>query len=142
MQRCINQNAFFAHCGPVLIAMLCDTESLDNRKKAFETIVLIRQADELRSENGVKKSLRIFEPPEVDLAVGDYTQFVSFDDPSLLTEPPLTVGMELEELKAIVQDPMSFKLRYARAHNTTAERFVALSSEVNRSFPVGSPGRR
>ena len=67
---------------------------------------------------------------------------MSFDNPSALTEPPLTIGLELEELKAIVEDPLSYKLRYARAHNTTAERYVALSSEVNKSFPVGAPGRR
>ena len=41
-----------------------------------------------------------------------------------------------------MEDPLSYKLRYKRAHNTTAERYVALSSEVNKSFPVGAPGRR
>ena len=89
MERCINQNAFFAHCEPVLVAMLCDAESLANREKAYETIVLIRKADELRSEARGRKEIRVFEPPEVNWAVDDYTQFVSFDNPSALTEPPL-----------------------------------------------------
>ena len=89
MERCINQNTFFAHCEPVLVAMLCDAESLANREKAYETIVLIRKADELRSEARGRKEIRVFEPPEVNWAVDDYTQFVSFDNPSALTEPPL-----------------------------------------------------
>ena len=58
MQRCLSDNAYFAHEENVLLGMLCDLERPDFRMRAAKTIRKIR---ELRTD---VEGLRAFVPPK------------------------------------------------------------------------------
>ena len=89
MQRCLSDNAYFAHEENVLLGMLCNLERADFRMRAAKTILEIRK---LRTD---EEGLKAFVPTKVNWETStSYDRFISdadFKDLQNLHEPPVTM---------------------------------------------------
>ena len=87
MERCLSDNAYFAHEEHVLLGMLCNLERADFRMRAAKTILEIRK---LRTD---EEGLKAFVPTKVNWETStSYDRFISdadFKDLQYLHEPPV-----------------------------------------------------
>ena len=133
MQRCLSDNAYFAHKENLLLCMLCDLERPDFRMRAAKrTILKIRK---LRTN---EEGLRAFVPPEVNWETStSYDRFISdadFKDLQNLHEPPVTMSWSQQEIMDVARDP--FKLRHVPAHTTPVERQISLGTQLAKNYQV------
>ena len=146
-----NHSAYACHHEMVLVAMLVD-DDLAKRELACKTIKEIREKKEAQPAKRGPKPIRDFQPPKVCSTekgwshIKDYTDFIpSFKDTANMTEPPITMDFDDDELEAIVRDPVNnFPKLYwdMPNHTTCVERKIKLVTFISRNYEVGhSSGR-
>ena len=65
-------------------------------------------------------------PRSINLDAKHYSQLVDFDQLSLITEPPLTIGLSLDEITSMAKPEF-------HCHTQDVERLVHLISRVSKS---------
>ena len=114
--------------------MVMDQNSLENRQKAFEIIKKIRESPVTETfecpPNTHKvafKKVRPFHPPEVNTNAETIVDFLTTQVE--LFEPPLTIGIPLDQLKA--QADHGNVLKFPKVPCQSVERTIKLVSLVS-----------
>lgn len=118
VHRRIQRNAFFAHSENILLAQLSSTKKVE-RVDAVRKILKIRE----RPQNA---SVRIFKVPVINFEAKRWIDMMEYDFES--TEPPLKIGMDEDELIAIIEEPLV--VAKFKCHTQMVERAV---KEVTRT---------
>ena len=119
-QATLQNNAYWAHSENIAISMLGD-ESETVRRKA---VLWVRRA---REEFSVTDHPRQFVPPKVNFHARDYTEMINWVEVPC-TEPPLTMGMTMEEVMVALKEPLRFP-NYPN-HTQRVEAMVRVVTEV------------
>ena len=115
------RNAFFAHSENVLLAMLSDTNSVQNRATAVRKIIEVRK--NIKDNDKVRE----FKVPDVIPNAKTIAKMISMrvDD---ISEPPYTMNMPVYEIEAFIENPLDLA---QPCHNQAVERHVKLVTEAS-----------
>ena len=119
-QSVLQNNAYWAHAENITISMLCD-EREEVRRQA---VMWIKQA---RENFNSADHPRQFFPPDVKFEASDYTKMIDWDKVTC-TEPPLTMGMPMEEIMDAFRAPLI--LPDYPNHTQKVESLVRVVTEV------------
>ena len=139
MEGCINTSSYFAHSENVLAAMLADYRK-EFREEAVAKIQQIRASVAENTAAGEdNEGVRLFIKPVIDWdqVHTDYRDFLNGQE---LLEPPVTKGLDIEELKLCIEDPNHLKLRDFPLHTQAVERYVKKATEIVGSKTTTSVG--
>ncbi|KAJ6224642.1 hypothetical protein RDWZM_003187 [Blomia tropicalis] len=106
VDKSLTDNCWFAHPENILLGMIFD-DNQRVRNRGVKIISKIRsQVPSVRRGRGRPKStidtVRKFKRPHsINLDAKHYSQLVDFDQSSLVTEPPLTIGLSLDEITSM-----------------------------------------
>ena len=119
-QATLQNNAFWAHGENITVSMLGD----DREEVRRQAVLWIKRA---REEFSAEDHPRQFVKPEVNFGAKDYTEMIKWEEVPC-TEPPLTMGMPMEEVMAAIGEPLRFP-NYPN-HTQRVEAMVRVVTEV------------
>jgi len=130
LHEVLNNNSYYAHPENMILCMLTDPESRENRVKAIDLIKIVRaKVSEPKRGRGRKRIVRRFETPEINWNASSYDQMIDLSQIELF-EPPVTVGFELKDLESCIDNWNHLNLPDIPSNNITLERFIKVSSGV------------
>ena len=88
-------SCYWAHCEPILLAMLSDSNA-DKRQWAVDKIIEIRSQKELDESNEV----RVYQLPTLNFEASSYDEMISWEDETI-TEPRPTFAISNADLQLI-----------------------------------------
>jgi hypothetical protein len=123
----LQRNGFFCHPENLLLAMITD-EQKHIRELGLRRIL------KARSQCIAGSSVRIFTIPEINYDAEDYTQLINWKL-GHITEPPLTVNISDDVIRAFVASKESPLIEFPRfpCHTQAVERCVKLVTEASAS---------
>lgn len=123
IDKVIQRNGYFGHPENLLIAMLADDREII-RDLAYRRIV------KARTEKAA--GLRMFKVPSFNFDAEDYTNIITWRDCEI-TEPPLTLNISDEDLKAIVKSGLGTyqNIKDFPCHTQAVERCIKLVTEAS-----------
>jgi len=96
----IARNAYFAHPENILLSMMTD-EDCNKRAKAVNIVLSLRdQKSEIQSQ------IRKFYVPQINFDESDWDELINWNT-AVITEPPLTLYLSDEEIKAVTDAPLA-----------------------------------
>ena len=118
------RNAYFAHPENVLLAMMTD-EDCNKRAKAVNIVLNLRdQKSEILSQ------IRKFHVPQINFDASDWDELINWNT-AVITEPPLTLHLSNEEIKAAIDAPLAVAT-YPN-HTQSVERCIKLVSDASKA---------
>ena len=119
-------NSYSVHHENVIVAMLLDQNSLENRQKALAAIKAIRGGKEPVLDKG--KKVRSFRSPNLTLKETKLEDFVDWKlaGTGRLYEPPLTIGVDMEILEEQAATGRGFRVPKVPCHQQPIERMVKM----------------
>lgn len=124
--KTIQRNAYFVHPENILLCMIWD-ERKHIRQLAYQRILKARAVTD--------QNIRVFQTPDLNFEATEYYEMVDCQT-VLWTEPPITVRFTNEELKEIIEDPLSSVISYIKGypcHTQSVERAVKIVTEASLS---------
>ena len=113
-QKVLQDNSFWAHSENIIIAMLSDDREEVRRKGVLRIMRARREFYDCSHP-------RQFIPPQVNFKATKYVDMIDWDSEPC-TEPPLTIGVELDNIMGAMQNPFTL-LPYPN-HTQAVERMV------------------
>ena len=128
LQKVADNNSYWCSPENIILALLVDPESRENRQRGFDLIVAIRAKKRGR---GRQRLVRRFVKPSPSLNAVSYDTLIDLEDPKLEHfEPPVTQGLPIEKLEACIEDWNALDLPALPVHSQPVERTVKDVSEV------------
>lgn len=122
VHKCIQRNAFFSHPENVLLAQL-------SSKKKIYRIDAVKKIMSIRKQI-LDGEVRLFKVPTLNFKAKSWTDMAV--TPELkMTEPPLTLNMNKDELLEIIQSPLI--VPKFRCHTQMVERAVKEVTRVSKT---------
>jgi hypothetical protein len=120
VDKCLQQNAYFAHSENLLLSML-----VDERREIRELAVRRIQ----RAKQNKETEVRRFERPAINLEAADYHELIDWQTVPR-TQPPMMFSVTEDELNCAIETAKRWKLDDFPCHTQSVERHVKLVTEA------------